>query len=393
MFKSRKLCLFFLSALVAFAPLATDLYLPSVTTIQGVFHVSAHKTSLIMSVYLLSYAFFQLIWGPLSDRFGRKPAILVGLCLFSIASLLCATTHSIDLLLLYRALQGVAACSGLVVTLAIANDLWGGGEDKTRNLSIIWGVMLVAPMIAPTIGGELLRYFNWRFPFYALGFFTAILFVIAWYMPETHAKENRLSLSLRAVLGAYRKQIGDRSFFISSLLASFNFSILLAFIMTSPQIYMSYFGVSPLCYGLFFGFNALGLLIGNNTSTLLLKRFPNKLIQTASLGQVIGVIFLLLDLLFYSNSVWGFAFIAFVISLFCGLLLPIYLSQALRHVCEYNGIASALLGFFRFSIASLIGYVAGNLVCRGVIFLGVVMGILCFLICLLNRLYRVSSCR
>ena len=236
--KQLRFYILFLAGLCAGAPLSTDIYLSSMPTIQSLFHTTTEQMQLTLSLYFFSYAIAQLIWGPLSDRFGRKPIAIIGIALFFISSLFCALSKNIEYLIIARVFQGFSACSGIVVALAMVREIWGKSPEMHKIVALVMGIMLTAPLIAPLIGSQLLTYINWEANFYFLAAFSLILFISAFFIEETNQIPKEQLLHPRDILSAYYKQLSHKPYLLPVIAMTASFSTLFAFVSASSFIYI-----------------------------------------------------------------------------------------------------------------------------------------------------------
>ncbi|WP_242521507.1 Bcr/CflA family multidrug efflux MFS transporter [Motiliproteus sp. SC1-56] len=250
-----------LGALAATAPLAVDMYLPALPAIAEELQAPISRVQQTLAVFMLGFAACQVLYGPLSDRFGRKPVILFGLLLFAVASLLCARAGSVSELLTWRLLQALGGGATSVVVAALVRDLYQG-DEAARAMSLVIMSMTLAPLLAPLLGGQVLLWFDWRLIFYLLAGFALLLALLIWRrLPETLSQPRTLSPGNLA--RGYLAVLVHRSALGHLLCAAFSFAGMFAFIAGSPFVYIGYFGVSEQFYGLLFGANVLVMMLLN----------------------------------------------------------------------------------------------------------------------------------
>jgi MFS transporter, DHA1 family, multidrug resistance protein len=251
-----------LGALAMFGPFTIDSIFPAFGVIAADFGVGAAAMQQTISVYLLAYALASVIHGPLSDAFGRKPVILSGVVVFLLASVGCALSKSLPELLAWRALQGVSSGVGIIVGRAIVRDL-REGEAAQRLMSQISMIFTVAPAIAPIIGGWLLGWSNWQMIFWFLVAFAAVLWLItAFGLPETHPAPLRVPFSLRGLWKTSAAMLGNRTFWILSLIGTLNFAALFVYIASAPVFVMQHLGLDEQQFGWFFAPTVAGMTLG-----------------------------------------------------------------------------------------------------------------------------------
>lgn len=353
----------YLAGVAAFAPFSTDIYLAAMPTIQHLFHASGTEVQLTLALFFVCFAVMQLVWGPLSDRFGRKPILIIGIGVFMIGSLGCALSQSIDQLLLFRMLQGVGACAGAVLSLAMVRDIFEDQAQLAKVLSMLLSVSLLAPVIAPIVGSYLLVHFGWRSNFYFLDMYGAILFLSTWFLQESYPKATRHPLPASQLLSAYWQQICCKRYVLMVFAVACNFSVMFAFIASSSFIYIRLFQIPAEYFGYYFAVNASALIIGALSLTFLKRVFTGKqVIQLGVSMAIVGAIIMLLSITLYPQQVLSIVIPSFFITYGVGLLFPETTSLALQHVVKYNGIASSLLGTGRFSVAALTAALMGMFV-------------------------------
>jgi MFS transporter, DHA1 family, multidrug resistance protein len=343
-----------LGALTAFAPLSIDMYLPALPTIGAAFGAEPGHVQLSLASFFLGLATGQAFYGPISDRFGRKRPLYGGLFLFVIASVGCALATSIDILIVLRFLQALGACSGQVIARAVVRDLFKP-RDSARVFSLLLLVMGVSPILAPLIGGQIIRWFDWRVVFWviaALGFSGLIGVILR--VPETHRNENRRSLQLKKVLGVYSELLTDRTFVGYAVTGGLGMAGLYTYIVATPFVFIELFHVAADHFGLFFGANAVGLIAASQVNVRLVRKFETDAIIRKVLAVEVGAGFLLfagtaLGLI----GLAGTAVLLFVYISSVGCLFPNTTALAMANHGNKAGSASALIGTMQFSLAAI----------------------------------------
>lgn len=297
--------LIFLVVISAFPPLTTDLYLPALPQMVEVFNTNQTMVNLTLSVYFIVYAFGLLFWGPLSDKFGRKPIMMIGISVYVVASLLCAISSSIEFLIFSRLLQAFGGSAATVVATAIVKDLYDGRE-RVKIMATIMSLVIIAPMVAPVLGAFLLKIAAWPMMFVALAVFGVFSAVFAMCYEETLA--NRSSGSVLHSWGRLAVVIKNPRFL--SLLGIFSITpmALMAFLAAGSYIYIDGFGLTEQQFSYAFAFNALFASFGPSIYMKLSKRI--------SVQTIISFCFALLTICgvftytFGHLSPWIFACIA-----------------------------------------------------------------------------------
>jgi DHA1 family bicyclomycin/chloramphenicol resistance-like MFS transporter len=349
-----------LGALSAFGPLTTDLYLPGLPEVGDELGVAPSQVQVTLTACLVGLAVGQAIAGPLSDSFGRRRPLLVGLALFVLASLGCAVAPSIIVLDLLRLIQGLCGAAGIVLARAIVRDHWSG-LGAAKIYATLMGAISLGPILAPTIGGVLLGVMDWRGLFVVLAGFGVVLLLSAGvWVRESLPQDARREVSLLVTLRAGRRLLGDRLFAGYTLASGLAFGALFSYISGSSFVYQDVFGVSATVFGLLFGLNGSALLIGNIVNRRLQDRFgPQRLLRGGMAGTLVGASLLTVSVLA------GAGLAAVVVSLFIAIVgLGFVPSNAVALALEPHGgadagTASALIGVIQFLIGAAAAPLAG----------------------------------
>lgn len=351
-----------LGSLIAMGPLTIDMYLPALPTITTELATTSAVVQLTLTGTLLGLALGQLVIGPLSDALGRKRPLVAGVALHVVASLLCAVAPNIAVLGAFRVLQGVGAAAGAVIALAIVRDLYTGRPAATL-LSRLILVMGAAPVIAPTLGGELLRFTSWRGVFVALALFGLVLIPVALAgLRETLPPSRRRTAGVRGTLRDYGALFHDRTFVGLVLVAGLAMTAVLGYVAGSSFVYQDQFGLDQQQFGLVFGSGAVFLIAATQLNPVLLRWFePRQILLVAvAAGAVSGVLLVLIAATAFGGLVGVVG--AMWLVLFCtGLALPNAPAVALSRHGEAAGTAAALLGAVQFGTGALISPVVGLL--------------------------------
>jgi len=348
-----------LGALTAMGPLAIDMYLPALPGIARELGAPIAAVQESLASYFIGIAFGQALYGPLSDRLGRKPALYLGLTIFIGASLGCAFTTSVTQLVVFRFLQALGGCAPLVVPRAVVRDYFDGPES-VRMLSMLVLVMMLGPILAPFIGGQLLIHFGWRSVFFVLaGYGLTWLVLAAWLLPESLRPAQRRRESVATIAATYLRILRDRQYLGRVLTGGFVFAGLLAYISGSSFVYIELFHVPPERFGLYFGANAVGLMLASQINRYLAGRVhPEVIVGTVLPVAAVAGVTLLVD------AYTGFGgFAGILVPLFCfvichGFVGPNATALAMSPYGAVAGSASALMGTIQF----VLGAAAGELV-------------------------------
>jgi DHA1 family bicyclomycin/chloramphenicol resistance-like MFS transporter len=351
-----------LGALTAFGPLSIDMYLPSLPTLERAFGATAASVQLTLSAFLAGMAIGQAFYGPLSDRFGRKPPLYFGLTVYVAASVACAYAPSVDAMIVLRFVQAASGCAGIVVARAIVRDLVEGAE-AARAFSTLILVMGVAPILAPLLGGYVLQWFGWQAIFWALAAFgIACLVAVATRVPETRPPQLRTTGGVVSAVIVYARLVADRRFLGYSLTSGLALAGMFVYITTSPHLFIDVFGVSTQLYGWLFGGNAAGFIAVSQLNRLLLRRFDMHRILAWGVRINLGA-----GLVLFLVALSGFdGMAAILVPLFVaiaslGILMPNAVAAALAGHAVHAGSASALIGTIQFVLGATAGAIAAGL--------------------------------
>ncbi len=351
-----------LAALSAVGPLTTDMYLPSLPDIVRLLGATTAEGQLTISAYLIGFAVGQIIYGPLSDRHGRKPVLIGALALYCFASLVCALSTSIEMLIAARALQALGGCGGIVLARAVVRDLYSGARAG-RELSLIGSVMALAPVLAPLGGGILQTAFGWRSVFLTLVLAGLSGVAVIWLLlPETLAARAAEPVSFGSMLKSYRIVARDPGYLAYSGLATTSYAGLFAWISAASFVLQNIYGLTPFSFALVFAIGSLGYMFGATVAARLVV--PLGIDGTIGIGSA-------------AMAAGGFAMVGSValglssslslvlpMALYLaglGFVLPQSIAGAMTPFPERAGAASALLGFIQQVVAALCGVAVGQM--------------------------------
>jgi DHA1 family bicyclomycin/chloramphenicol resistance-like MFS transporter len=349
-----------LGALTAMGPLAIDTYLPALPTIARELRTTATLVQVSLSAYFVGIALGQAVYGPLSDRLGRKPALYAGLGLFIAASLGCALAPGVEALIAFRLLQALGGCAPLVIPRAIVRDHFNQ-RDSVRMLSVLMLVMGLAPILAPLVGGQLLVHLGWRSIFWAhAAYGTFWLVAVAGGLNESLALERRRREPVRAIVTVYWTLLRDWPFMREVLAGGLVFSGLLAYISGSPFVFIELFHVSPERFGLYFGANAIGIISASQINRWLAHRIEPKRVLRGVLPVSLGAgVTLLVDAWTGFGGFAGILIPLFVFIATHGFVMPNTTALAMEPHGSVAGSASAILGSAQFVLGALAGALVG----------------------------------
>lgn len=349
-----------LGTLTAIGPLSLDMYLPAFPAMARDLGADQAGIQLSLTTCLIGLAVGQFVTGPLSDRWGRRRPVLVGVVAYTLLALACAAAPSAPMLAAARFAQGLAGGMGVVVARAVVRDLYSGREAAKyfSRLTLVFGV---APVAAPSVGSLVLRFGDWRAVFLALAAIGLLLTVaVARRLPETLPAERRSTGGLGATARTMRSLVADRVYLGYALTQGFAFAGLFAYISGSSFVFQDVFGVSAVAFSLVFGLNALALVATGQANARLLDRFnPRRLLVTALVVGMVAAAGVLTGALAGSLAVVAVTLFAFVGSL--GMVTPNSTALALDTHARHAGTAAALLG----GVQSVVGALAAPLVGLG----------------------------
>jgi len=351
-----------LGAMSAFGPLATDMYLPAFPAIATTLPADPASVQGTLAAFFAGMSLAQLVYGPAADRFGRKPPLLAGLAIFTLASIGCAVAHDIGALGWMRFGQGLGGCAGMVMARAIVRDLTEG-QAAIRLMSQITLVMGLAPILAPSIGSLLLQVGDWRLIFWVLALYSAVLAAVVWLaLPESLPEERRQHEGPLGVLRIYLTLLTDRRFMAMALAAMLPIAGMFAYIGGSPFVFMELHGVSPANYGLFFGANALGIMLTARFNTVLTKNRPAAVVLGWGLAAMACAgLALVLVAATGLGGFWAIAVLLFLYVSGVGVVMPLGTTLAMAAQGRNAGSASAVIGTLQFGLGAIAGALVGIL--------------------------------
>lgn len=350
-----------LAAVVALGPLSTDMYLPTLPDLTSVFNTSTERVQVTLSVFLYGFAVAQLIYGPLADRLGRKPMLLAGLVLFTLASYGCSQATTIEQLILFRFLQALGACGGPVLGRTMVRDIHGP-VNSAKVLSMMGTIMALAPAIAPIIGGYMVIWFDWSSTFVFLTCYgIAAILLITLKIPESLSPENRSSLKPAAILNNYRTLCKNRVYLGYSLSCSCVYAGLFAFLSGSSFVLIDYFKIQPEHYGWFYALVTGGYMTGTQIAQRIGPVIGiNALLQRGTLLGASAGLAMLIPALLDIHNLWLTISTQVLFMIAMGIVMPLSMAGAMAPFPAIAGTASSLLGFIQSLIAATAGLVVGH---------------------------------
>lgn len=350
--------IFVLATLTALGPFSIDMYLSALPTMAKDLSVSTADIASTLPAYFLGLAFGQLIYGPLTDHFGRRKPLFIGLSIYLIASLVCALATHLDVLLIARIAQALGGCVGVVVARSAIRDRLEGVEaaQAFSSLMIVQGL---APVLAPLVGSLVLYFVDWRAIFNFLFLFGLMGFVLAWFkFPETLPVERRQQHTVGSAFSSYISLLKDQSFIIPSLASGILMGMMFTYINSASEIFIDHLHISAGWFSVLFAINALGIVFVSNLNRILIKKYSALSLLTfgASL-QLIGAVILSVVIFTHHIHVITVMIGLFLIVACVGFIGPNATVLALANQGRRAGQASALLGALQF----FFGLVSGGL--------------------------------
>ncbi|WP_236540260.1 multidrug effflux MFS transporter [Spiractinospora alimapuensis] len=355
------LLVFVLGVLAATGPLATDLYLPALPEIAADLGTTEARIQLTLTSMMVGLALGQLVIGPMSDTWGRRTPLVIGIIGFAVTSFAVVFAPSVDAFIVLRFLQGVAGAAGAVISRAVVRDLFEG-EEVARFMSRLMLIVGLAPMIGPVLGGQILLFGSWRLMFTVLGVAAVISLVLVYFwLPESLPAEKRAPQRPAVLARTFLGLLTDRRFIVPTLAIGFIFGTMFTYISSFSFVAQSEFNASPQTYSLIFGFNTLGMIAGTQ-------------INAALIGRVSMGIRLMVGLFIMVVSVLGMGLLAatgtatltaltvlLLLTLFgAGFSIPNAMTIAVAsQPVQVAGTASALIGSIQFAFGGAIGALGG----------------------------------
>ena len=351
---SKLFLVLLLGVLSAFGPFVVDLYLPSLPQLASFFETSASMTQLTLTTAMIGLAVGQLLLGPLSDKFGRKIPLIISLVIYIISTVLIVYAPNIEAMIVLRVIQGLSSAGSVVISRAIATDLYRGRE-MTRFFGLLMTINGLAPIISPILGSLLLEYISWKGVFVFLALIGVIVLIFSFRLKESLSVENRLQGSIFSTFLTFGVIIKNRLFMSYVGIQSFLLGSMFAYIAASPFILQSFYGLSAFIFSLCFGANGAALVIGANVG----GKLPNrKALAIGIFAFVVAALYTIAVLIIQPH--WLFVELGFfAMLLLMGITFPAISSLAMESERQYAGSASALLGFAPFFLGGVVSPLVG----------------------------------
>ncbi|WP_308761559.1 multidrug effflux MFS transporter [uncultured Bacteroides sp.] len=381
---SRIFLLVLLGMLSAFGPFVTDMYLPSLPAMGDYFNTTSSMVQLGLTTSMVGLAVGQVLFGPLSDRYGRRMPLLVAMWLFLVSTVFCLFARDIQQFVVFRLVQGVAGAGGIVISRSVATDKYSG-KDLAKMLAVIGAINGVAPVVAPIIGGVFTEAIGWQGIFGILLVLGMVLLVGCYRFRESLPKENRLASGWSDTFRSFKVVLKDRQYVFYVLQMAFAQGVLFSYIASSPFIIQQHYSFSALTFSFCFAVNAVTIGVG---AALSVKFHRPESCTLAGCTGMVAVAVGECAALMYGCSFWLYELLLMALLFMMGLTFTSTTALAMECQRENAGTASALLGAVCFAFGGIVSPLVGIgdiLASSGIIF---VVSSVCSLGCILVALGR-----
>lgn len=349
-----------LGLLTAMGPFAIDMYLPALPEIGRSLGAGTEAVQASLMAFFISLGIGQLVFGPLSDMFGRKLPLYIGLAVFLAGSIGCVFAPDIETLIAFRFVQGLGACAGMVIPRAVVRDLHTGTE-AARLMSLLMLVFSVSPILAPLAGSFVIEAAGWRGVFWVVTVLAALgILLLALCLSETRPRAHRVESSIAGALSAYRSLLTDRQFLGLTFIGAFGIASFFAYLANSSFVLIEHYGLSPRLYSVFFSINAVSFIGVSQCTAWLAARFGfGRIVRVAVTGYAAAMVLLFVVTLAGVDRLEVLAALLFVGYGFLGLVIPTTSVLALEEHGAVAGTASALMGTLQFVTGAVVIAVVG----------------------------------
>ena len=334
-----------LGGLMAFTSLSVDIYLPAMPAMHQELEGDIELT---ITGFLIGFSIAQLIWGPISDTYGRRLPLVLGLVLYIIGSIGCALSNSVFAIVFWRVIQAFGACVGPMLSRAMIRDMFSKTK-AAEKLSTLIIIMAIAPIAGPVLGGQIIKISTWHSIFWLLAGIGAIMLIALIWLPETLEIERRQKASIKRAFVVYGQLLKERKFMSYCLCVTFFYVAAYAFIAGSPKVYINYFGVQPQWYGWLFAVNVIGLVGISFANRKLVKKYSlHQLLKVSTLIATLAGIILVGMVSFNIGGFFGVLIPVFFFFSMNGIIAACATAAALDDVPNTAGAAAALLGALQY---------------------------------------------
>lgn len=344
-----------LGFLIGLNPFSIDMYLPGFSSIAASLGTDVATVGLSLASFFAGICLGQLFYGPILDRFGRKKPLLIGLSIYLLASVGCAFVTSVEQLIALRFVQALGGCSGMVASRAMVRDIFPP-QDNARVFSMLILVMGVAPIIAPSVGGALVTFFDWHAIFIVLAVITAmVMAAVILFLPESKGPDASVSLDPVKVAAGYFRVMLNRRFVLYTLAMAFCSAALFGYITSSPLLFMEVYGLGEFQYSMAFSFCAFCLIMGSQVNRALLNRMTEERAALLTGGVLVAVTLILLLLMLGPGPHLAVVLACMAVFMFSiGIFNPNTSALAMTSVSHNIGMASAMTGFVQMGMSAVI---------------------------------------
>ena len=364
-----------LGLLVSFAPMTIDLYLPAFPIMARDLATDAESIQLTLSVYMVGFALSQTIFGPISDRFGRKPTIIIGTSIYLVASVACALATTVEQLIVFRLFQSIGAAAAPVVARAVVRDMFTR-KEAARMYSVVTTVVAIAPVVAPVLGGFIVVWLGWRANFWVLtGFGASAMLLVIVMLPETNRNPDPNATRIGQMLRNFATMLSNRAYLGYVLTVMGNFSGLFAYLLGASFVLVDQLGMSPTSFGLSFGAASVGFMSG--------AFLGSRIVRYAGVERMClaGTFFTaaggaLVFVLIWSDviSIWSIIVPTIVYFFGMGMSQPNIQAGAISPYPQMAGAAASLLGLAQYVSAGLLSMVLALFAFDQTFLLATIMG-------------------
>ncbi len=355
--KQENIILLVLGTLIALGPFSIDAYLPGFKSIAEDFGISVSQVGLTLTSYFIGISLGQLAYGPIMDKFGRKKPLLIGLLIYFLAAISCMYSPNLEWLVISRFFLALGAAGGMVAAKAVVRDIFPINE-VAGAISVLMLIMGGAPIIAPTIGSFIIESFGWEMIFLFLAVFSVLMILSVYnFLPESITPDRKVDLKPRQVAIKYFGILTHNKFWSFAFSGSFAIGAMFAYISDAPKLFMENFDLSQREFGLLFGMNAGGLILGSQINRLFLRKY-----STFEITKFNSLVLVILSILLLLNSLIGFGFyptagILFFILFLLGFQNPNTTALSLEPFEKKAGRASALIGSLKMILGALTSFI------------------------------------
>ena len=352
----------FLGVLSAIGPMSTDMYLPAFPAIEAGLNAGPGSVQITLAAYFLGLAVGQITQGTLSDRYGRRWPLAIGMIIYTVATVGCALTPSLLGLSIMRGLSAFGGSASGVITRAMVRDL-AEGHAAARIMSKMMLVMGVAPILAPTVGSLVLGVWGWQAIFWVCAAYGGICLAgVLLLLPETLPEARRIKLGFTAQISRYVHVMGERGFITNTMMGGMAMFGMFAYLAGSPSVFIRTFGLAPSSYGIMFGACASGFILASQINPRLLHRFGTQAISRVSMRVMLVATLIMATISFAGYATWPLVAVCVLFAMSSqGFTMPNATVGAMARHAAHAGSAAALMGTLQFCLAGISGLLVGLL--------------------------------